>query len=134
MRKWSPRGQNTQHPGARPGVLKDPAPQEAVTVGYVAAPGPLLSTPMLADTAAETVDARTVKYLLKAELKKKQKEEEQERMELAMEEEDEEWHVQLARAAQAAQRLMAASLASSSSRPTRRKKKRKKKILPKSSS
>ena len=51
---------------ARPGVLKDPAPQGgAVTVGYVAAPGPLLCTPLLADTAADTVD---VKYLLHAAL------------------------------------------------------------------
>ena len=35
----------------------------AVTVGYMAAPGPLLSTPLLVDTAAEAVDARTVKFL-----------------------------------------------------------------------
>ena len=39
----------------------------AVTVSHVAAPGPLLSTPLLADTAADTVDARTVKYLLHAQ-------------------------------------------------------------------
>ena len=38
----------------------------AVTVGYVAAPESLLSTPLLADTAAETVDARTVKSLQKS--------------------------------------------------------------------
>ena len=59
----------TSFSAARPGVLKDPAPQGAVTVGYVAAPGPLLCTPLLADTAADTVDARTVKYLLHASLK-----------------------------------------------------------------
>ena len=29
----------TSFSAARPGVLKDPAPQGAVTVGYVAAPG-----------------------------------------------------------------------------------------------
>ena len=38
----------------------------------MAAPGPLLSTPLLADTAAETVDARTVKYLLQAVLMKEE--------------------------------------------------------------
>ena len=39
----------------------------AVTVGYVAAPAPLL--------AADTVDARTVQYLLKAALQKEEEEE-----------------------------------------------------------
>ena len=48
----------------------------AVTVGYVAVPGPLLCTPMLADTAAEAVDARTVQYLFKAALVLKKKQEE----------------------------------------------------------
>ena len=74
-----PRHQKTPLPGGRPGVLKDPAPQGAVTVGYVAAPGPLLSTPSLADTAAEAVDARTVKFLLQQSLARKKKEEEEER-------------------------------------------------------
>ena len=73
------RRQKTASAGARPGVLKDPAPQGAVTVGYVAAPGPLLSTPLLADTAAEAVDARTVKYLLHAALNEKKEEEKEER-------------------------------------------------------
>ena len=69
----------TSFSAVRPGVLKDPAPQGAVTVGYVAAPGPLLCTPLLADTAADTVDARTVKYLLHAALKEKKEEEKEER-------------------------------------------------------
>ena len=69
----------TASAGARPGVLKDPAPQGAVTVGYVAAPEPLLCTPLLADTAADTVDARTVKYLLHAALQVKKEEEKEER-------------------------------------------------------
>ena len=47
----------------------------AVTVGHVAAPRPLLSTQLLADTAAETVDARTVKYLLQKTLAQKKEEE-----------------------------------------------------------
>ena len=39
----APRRQNTAKAGRRPGVLEDPEPQVgAVTVGYVAAPGPLL--------------------------------------------------------------------------------------------
>ena len=64
------RAQKTASSGKRPGV--------AVTVGYVAVPGPLLSAPMLADTAADTVDARTVQFLLHATLLQK-KEEAQER-------------------------------------------------------
>ena len=35
-----PRAQKTERAGTRPGVLKDPAPQRAVTVGYVAAVAP----------------------------------------------------------------------------------------------
>ena len=61
----APRGQKTASAaGKRPAPLEEvAAPQEgAVTVGYVAAPGPLLSTPMLADAPAEAVDARTVRF------------------------------------------------------------------------
>ena len=56
-------GQKTASSGRRPEFLEEVSePQEgAVTVGYVAAPGPLLSTPMLADAAADAVDARTVR-------------------------------------------------------------------------
>ena len=51
----APRGQTTARAaGKRPAPQAEVSePQEAVTVGYVAAPGPLLSTPLLADTAAE---------------------------------------------------------------------------------
>ena len=62
-----------------PRLLYPPLPQVAATVGYVAAPGPFLCTPLLADTAADTVDARTVKYLLHAALKEKKEEEKEER-------------------------------------------------------
>ena len=41
----------------------------------MAAPGPLLSTPLLADTAAETVDARTVKFILQKTSARKKEEE-----------------------------------------------------------
>ena len=82
------RRQMTASAGARPGVLEDPAPQGAVTVGYVAAPGPLLSTPSLADTAAEAVDARTVKFLLQQSLARKKKEEEERRKVVAKQQEE----------------------------------------------
>ena len=44
------RAQTTPPPGTRPGVPLDPGPPVvgAVTVGYVAAPGPLLAPPVLA--------------------------------------------------------------------------------------
>ena len=61
------RAQKRRLPGTRPGLPPEPEPQvRAATVGYVAAPEPLLSAPLLADTAAETVDVNTVHFLLKA--------------------------------------------------------------------
>ena len=48
----------------------------AVTVGYVAASGPLLEAPL---AGGDAVDATTTKHLLKCALRKKQKEEEEER-------------------------------------------------------
>ena len=43
------RAKNTAKAGGRPGVLKDPEPQRwTVTVGYVAAPGPLLEVSSMA--------------------------------------------------------------------------------------
>ena len=98
-------------------------PAGTVTVGYVAAPGPLLVVASLA--GRDEVDATTVSFLLRENLRQRQMEEEERRMEemeqAKKEMEDEEWHVQPA--------------ASSSSRPTRRrKKKRKKKKTPKTSS
>ena len=72
------RAQTTFSAGARPGVLKDPAPQGAVTVGYVAAPGPLLAAPLLASTAGEAVDNAALSFLLQQSLAAQQKEEEEE--------------------------------------------------------
>ena len=70
---------------ARPGVLEDPAPQGAVTVGYVAAPVPTLALSVLAGSAGEAVDDRSLRFLLgrslaetKEEEEKKAKEEEEE--------------------------------------------------------
>ena len=72
------RGQKTDRAGTRP-LEEVPAPQGAVMVGYVAALGPLLSTPLLADTDAETVDVRTVKFLLQKTFARKKEEKDEER-------------------------------------------------------
>ena len=63
------RAQKTPLPGKRPGVPTEPEAQVgAVTAGYLAAPGPLLSAPVLA-----AVDQSTATYLLQAALLKKRK-------------------------------------------------------------
>ena len=59
----------------------EPEPQEAVTVGYVAAPGPLLCTSLLADTTADGVDAGVLAFLTRAALEAQ--EEEARRVQLA---------------------------------------------------
>ena len=64
---------------ARPGVLKDPAPQGAVTVGYVAAPVPTLALSVLAGSAGEAVDDRSLRFLLGRSLAEKKEEEEKRR-------------------------------------------------------
>ena len=57
--------------GARPGVLTEPEPQGgAVTVGYVAAPGPLLVPPVLG--GGDTLDDATVSFLLAQALLERQ--------------------------------------------------------------
>ena len=71
------RGQKTASSGTRPEPPVEVSEPRvvAVTVGYVAAPVPLLSAPMLADAVADAVDTRTAKYLLRAALKKLDEEE-----------------------------------------------------------
>ena len=61
------RGQKTESSGKRPAPLEEVAEPQcgAATVGYVAAPGPLLSTPVLA-----------VQFLLSAAVTKKEEQEE----------------------------------------------------------
>ena len=68
-----------RHSGLRSQPLEEVSePQgEAVTVGYVAALGPLLAVPLLAGAAGEAVDARTLRFLLARSLA--EKEEEQQR-------------------------------------------------------
>ena len=52
--------------------------EDAVTVGYVAVGAPLLSMPVLADTAPAVVDSRTVTFLLKVAHQKEEEKEEAE--------------------------------------------------------
>ena len=56
------RAQTTASSGKRPAPLEEVAEPQggAVTVGYKAALGPLLSAPVLADTVADAVDQSTV--------------------------------------------------------------------------
>ena len=134
---WVANGYAQRPTGTDDGELSWCAPwrpegAKTVTVGYVAAPGPLLCTPMLADTAAEAVDARTVQYLLKAALVLKEKEErkEEEMMDILrrfradLPISDAEWEAWQAWR----------GFGSSSSAGKRKRKKRRKRKLPKSSS
>ena len=68
----------TPLPGTRPAPLAEVAgPQAAVTDGYVAASGPLLGAPLLADSSAEAIDGSTLSFLLQVALEDKRKEEEE---------------------------------------------------------
>ena len=64
--------------GARPAPSDEVVEPQgvAVTVGYVAAPVPLLAVPLLAGAAGEAVDARTLRFLLAWSLAEKNEEEE----------------------------------------------------------
>ena len=132
------RAPKTASSGGRPGVLKEPEPQGgAVTVGYVAAPGPLLEAASMA--WGDSVDGTALRFLVKKALER-QKEEEQEK-EKVMEELDvlmripfiqlTSDHRAVVERPGAFQDWRAWSAASSAGR---RKKKRKKQKLPKSSS
>ena len=138
-----PRAQKRPLPGTRPEPLPEVAEPQvgAVTVGYVAAPGPLLSTPSLADTMADPVDDRAVQFLLQMALKKKKREEEKEerRRQEEVAEHDRRMRVldrrvwddeELTPEESLAWRAWAGHLP----RRTRKRKKRRKRKLPKSSS
>ena len=74
------RAQTTASSGKRPGVLTEPEPQGgAVTVGYVAAPVPTLALSVLAGSAGEAVDDRSLRFLLGRSLAEKEEEEEEEK-------------------------------------------------------
>ena len=71
------RGQKTaSSAGAHPGVLKEPeVPWEAATVGYVAAPGPLLAVPVLA--GGDGVDGTALSFLVQRAVEDRKREEEE---------------------------------------------------------
>ena len=68
--------ENLSLAGARPGVLEDPAPQGAVTVGYVAAVAPSLAVVLVSDMMH---DDATVQFLLQQSLLARAQEEEEAR-------------------------------------------------------
>ena len=84
----APRGQKQARSGGvehevnyEPRLLDPPLPQEAATVGYVAALVPSLSLPVLADRAAEVVDSSSLRYLTAAAMRQREEEERQKRLE-----------------------------------------------------
>ena len=74
----TPYAGNTAEAGRPPGVLKDPEPQGgAVTVGYVAAPGPLLEMSSMA--GGDSIDGTALRFLVKKALERQKEEEEEEK-------------------------------------------------------
>ena len=114
-----PRAQNRPLPGTRPEPLAEVSEPQgpAATVGYVAARPPLIwwGPKLLADSSAEAIDGRTLRYLLKENLARKKEEEEEE--ERRKEEEKEKEKEKAVRS-------------SASSAPKRTRKKRRKKKAP----
>ena len=139
-----PRAQKTARvSGARPGVLTELEPQGgAATVGYVAAPGPLLEVALMA--GGDSVDGTALRFLVKkaldrqkeeqAKVKRQEEEKEERRMQRLnakvsndiplTPEEREAWR----------RWILAYDSSSSSSGKRRKRKKRRKRRLPKSSS
>ena len=127
------RAQTTASSGGRPGVLLEAEPQGgAVTVGYVAAPGPLLEVSSMA--GCDSVDGTALLFLVKKALER-QKEEEKKRKEEEMQDilrrfradlpiSDAEWEAWQAWR----------GIASSASGQKRKRKKRRKKKTPRTSS
>ena len=125
------RAQTMVSTGQRPGVLTEPEPQGgAVTVGYVAAPGPLLVVASLA--GGDEVDATTVSHLLKAEEERKV----QERKERVMRDIHRKIHANeaVSEAEWAAWRAWHGISSSSSGGQKRKRKKRRKRRTPRTSS
>ena len=86
----APRGQKQARSGRverevnyEPRLLEPPLPQEPATVGYVAAPVPLLAQPVLG--GGDTLDAAAVQFLLAQSLLQRQREEEEAAQRLVME-------------------------------------------------
>ena len=135
-----PRHQKTPLPGERPGVLKDPAPQGAATVGYVAAPGPLLAVPVLA--GGDGVDRTALSFLVRRAVEDRKREEEEKEKEKArkMKEAQEKADLELAKRdpwwAQhlADMKAMEERRNKASSSSKRKRKKRRKRRTPRTSS
>ena len=119
--------------GGRPGVLKEPEPQGgAVTVGYVAAPGPLFEVASMA--GGDSVDGTALRFLVNRALERQNEEKEERRMKRInakvsddiplSHEEHEAWK----------RWIVAYASSSSSSGMRRKRKKKRKRKLPKSSS
>ena len=73
----APRSQKTASAGTRPGVLKDPEPQGwAVTVGYLAAPVPLLKVSSMAGDVR--IDDTALLFLVRKVLEEKERRQEEE--------------------------------------------------------
>ena len=118
------RAQKRPLPGTRPEPLAEVSEPQgpAATVGYVAARPPLIwwGPKLLADSSAEVIDGRTLRYLLKKNLARKEEEEEEEERRRTQQETSQ------------LQQIGPLAGAASSSRSVRRKrKKRSKKKLPK---
>ena len=119
------RAQNRPLPGTRPEPLEEVSEPQgpAATVGYVAARPPLIwwGPKLLADSSAEAIDGRTLRYLIKENLARKEEEEEEEEERRRTQQET----------SQLQQRGPLAGAASSSRSVRRKRKKRSKKKLPK---
>ena len=92
----APRGQTKARAGVRPGVLEDPGPRretEPVTYGAPRGPKPpspgepSLAVPLLAGTAGEVVDARTLSFFLAQSVSARKKEEEEKEKKMSVHEE-----------------------------------------------
>ena len=138
----APRGQKTHKAGGRPGVLKEPEPQGAVTVGYVAAPGPLLEVASMA--GGDSVDGTALRFLVKKALDRQKEEEEQAKVKRNEEEKEERrmkrinemlrLELPVSLEEREAWRRWIAPSSSSSSGKRRKRKKRRKRRTPRTSS
>ena len=135
------RGQKTaSSAGAHPGVLKEPEVLVgAVTVGYVAAPGPLLEVASMA--GGDSVDGTALRFLVKKALDRQKEEEkvkrnEEEKEERRMKRINEMLRLELPVSLEEreAWRRWIAPSSSSSSGKRRKRKKRRKRRTPRTSS
>ena len=83
---WSEASQN----GVRPGSLGEPRPQRSVhSLRRSSGDAPLLGVPSLADSSAEAIDGRTLRFLLKQNLAREEEKKKKRRRKLKEEAEHE---------------------------------------------